>query len=105
MEVASRSPGTAIKSAWSYVQDSLLALGRKFRLREQGTWNGGPVIPIDEFDRIEALSPELSASIKNLETSRIRVDQDSDFKPSIEDAEEYVLRACRAVQQLNQINP
>jgi hypothetical protein len=63
-----------------------LALGRKFRLREQGTWNEGPVIPIEEFDHIRALSPELIASIKSLETLRTGVAQDSDFKPSTEQA-------------------
>ena len=102
IDVARRAPGTAIETAWPYVQDSLLALGRKFGLREQGTWNGGPVIPIEEFDRIRALSPELIALIKNLQTSRIRVAQDSDFKPSTE-AEKFVLLASRAIQELNKI--
>ena len=37
IDVARRAPGTAIETAWPYVQDSLLALGRKFGLREQGT--------------------------------------------------------------------
>jgi hypothetical protein len=105
IEVAKRAPGLAIESAWPYVQDSLLALGRKAGLREQGTWDGGPVIPIAEFDRIGSLPAELIASIKNLETLRIKVAQVSDFKPSTEDAEKFVLLASRAVLELNQITP
>jgi hypothetical protein len=95
------APNAAIEVAWQNVEDRLFAIGRKYRIREQVTWNGGIIIPIEEVEKI--LPSELVTQIKALQALRNKVAQSSDFKPSPEEAEEFVLLASVAAQNLERI--